>query len=167
MKKLSLLLFASLVISCDSPKNNLRGNSNSSASVEPTLFDHFIGTWQNKTFGNYEKWEKISEGQYAAMAFTVKGADTVIQETVKVYKEVGNWVYEVTVKNQNDGLPVKFTANSLTTNQVNFSNPAHDFPTDINYSYDGDSLLAFIAGIGKDGDKRDTIPFAFERVGGE
>ncbi|MEZ4935088.1 MAG: hypothetical protein R2788_23520 [Saprospiraceae bacterium] len=54
----------------------------------------------------------------------------------------------------------------MTTNQVNFSNPAHDFPTDINYSYDGDSLLAFIAGIGKDG-ARDTIPFAFERVGGE
>lgn len=165
MKKLSLLLFALVVLSCDSPKNKLGENSDSSSPAEPVLFDRFIGTWQNKTFGNYEKWQKVNDGEFVAMAFTVNEADTVIQETVKVYKEAGNWVYEVTVKNQNDGLPVKFTANSVTANQVNFSNPTHDFPTDINYSYDGHSLQAFIAGIGKDG-MRDTIPFAFERVGG-
>lgn len=165
MKMLSLLLFVVLVFSCDSPTNKIGGDPNYSKSAEPLLFDHFIGTWHNKTFGNYEKWEKINEGEFAAMAFTMMGADTVIQETVKVYNEAGNWVYEVTVKNQNDGLPVKFTANSFTANQVNFSNPVHDFPTDINYSYNGHSLLAFIAGIGQDG-ARDSIPIAFERVGG-
>jgi len=47
---------------------------------------------------------------------------------------------------------------------VQFSNPAHDFPTDINYTVaDANTLRAFIVGPNNKGGK-DTIPFNYIRV---
>ena len=128
-------------------------------------FDQFIGTWLNTSFGNFEEWKTAGTDQYAVRSYGVNGADTVVQERVKVFKEAGNWVYEVTVIGQNNNQPVRFTSNAVSANQVNFSNPAHDFPTDINYAIEGNALKAFIAGPGKNGEQK-TIPIAFERVAG-
>jgi len=68
------------------------------------------------------------------------------------------------VTGQNEGKSVKFTATQLSAAAIQFSNPAHDFPTDINYTITSDTTLhAFIIGPNQKGGK-DTIPFNFRRV---
>ncbi|HEX7846271.1 MAG TPA: hypothetical protein VF476_10770, partial [Chitinophagaceae bacterium] len=81
----------------------------------------------------------------------------------KVYPENSNWVYENKVTNQNDGKAIKFTSTKMSDNSVQFSNPAHDFPTDINYTVaDANTVNAFIIGPNSKGGK-DTIPFNYTR----
>jgi hypothetical protein len=68
------------------------------------------------------------------------------------------------VKSQNEGKAVKFTSTFLNETSVQFSNPVHDFPTDINYTVtDDNTLRAFIVGLNNKGGK-DTIPFNYIRV---
>jgi hypothetical protein len=56
--------------------------------------------------------------------------------------------YIPSVKAQNEGRPVCFTAVQVSDDRLVFSNPAHDFPQTITYSRTGtDSLLAVISGL--------------------
>ena len=68
------------------------------------------------------------------------------------------------MKGQNEGKAVKFTSTFLNETSVQFSNPAYDFPTDINDTVtDANTIRAFIVGPNNKGGK-DTIPFNYIRV---
>ena len=68
------------------------------------------------------------------------------------------------MKGQNDGKAIKFTSIILNEKTVQFSNPQHDFPTDINYTVaDANTVNAFIIGPNNKGGK-DTIPFNYTRL---
>ncbi|MEI9809130.1 MAG: DUF6265 family protein [Bacteroidota bacterium] len=128
------------------------------------VFDKLAGTWQSEDGKSYERWEKNADGSFRSVAFSVKGTDTSWNEQALIYPENDKWVFENTVRGQNDGKPVKFISSSLTDNSVQFSNPAHDFPTDINYTVPGaNTVNAFIIGPNAKGGK-DTIPFNYTRV---
>lgn len=58
--------------------------------------------------------------------------------------------------------PVSFKRSAGGENWVRFENPAHDFPTRVEYRRNGDALHAHIAGPGKDG-KEVVIPFDYTR----
>jgi hypothetical protein len=74
------------------------------------------------------------------------------------------WVFENTVKGENDGKSVKFVSTKLTENSIQFSNPEHDFPNDVNYTVaDENTVRAFIVGKNNKGGL-DTIPFNYTRV---
>ena len=142
------------------------GNSKTE-SVAPTLkqivFDKLVGTWQNEDGKSFERWRKNENGTFQSVSFNVKGNDTSWNENADIYPENNNWVFENTVKGQNDGKAVKFTSSILNDNTVQFSNPAHDFPTDVNYTVaDANTVHAFIVGPNNKGGK-DTIPFNYTR----
>jgi len=81
-----------------------------------------------------------------------------------IYQENDHWTFENTVKGQNNGNAVKFIATLFNETTVQFSNPQHDFPTDINYTVpDPDTVNAFIVGPNAKGGK-DTIRFNYTRV---
>ena len=164
MKILLFIISFLFAFSCNTSKQITKKETTPSIS-ESILFEKFVGNWENKTFGIFEKWEKINNDQFAALAFSVQGQDTIVQETVNIYKEADKWIYEVTVKGQNNGKAVKFTADNYSENQINFSNPSHDFPTDINYSFEENTMKAFIAGPEKNGEIK-KIPIIFERLEG-
>ena len=137
--------------------------SNTSAPVE-IAFDKMVGTWQNTGDKSFERWTKNDNGTYRTVGFIVKGSDTVFREDNQVYQENSKWVSENKVAGQNDGKSVKFTESLLTPNSFQFSNPAHDFPTDIHYEIvDANTVSAYIVGPNNKGGK-DTIPFNFIRV---
>ncbi|MBL7744598.1 MAG: hypothetical protein JNN00_14100 [Chitinophagaceae bacterium] len=138
------------------------GNARSSKAL---VFDKLLGTWQSEDHKNFERWMKNEDGTYRSVAFSIKGTDTSWNEQANIYPENDQWVFENTVKGQNDGKAVKFTSSLLNENSVQFSNPAHDFPTDINYTVPDDSSVnAFIFGPNaKEG--KDTIAFNYKRVG--
>jgi hypothetical protein len=128
------------------------------------VFDKLVGTWKSDDGKNFEKWEKNGDGSFRSAAFSVNGVDTSWNEQASIYKDNGNWVFENTVKGQNNGKAIKFTSSMLTDNSVQFSNPAHDFPTDINYTVPDDNILnAFIVGPNAKGGK-DTITFNYTRL---
>jgi hypothetical protein len=133
------------------------------ASAAPAVFDLLIGTWKTSDGKLFERWTKNDNGTYTSVVFSLKGSDTSWKERVNIYPENDKWVYENIVADQNAGQSVKFTSIFLTSNSVQFSNPAHDFPTDINYTLpDVNTVNAFIVGPDNKGGK-DTIPFNYTR----
>lgn len=138
--------------------------TNSAPSAQLIVFDRLIGTWKSEDGKSFERWTKKTDSTYQSQAFTTKRSDTIIQEEAIIYQENSRWVFENTVRGQNNGQPIKFTSTQLTDNSVQFSNPAHDFPTDINYTVpDNNTVRAFIIGPGKNGSK-DTIQFNYTRL---
>lgn len=131
--------------------------------MKQLIFEKITGTWLRESRRGFERWTKNDDGGYDAIACSVKGTDTIVNETVKIYPEKDRWVYEVLARGQNQGKAVKFHSVFVDENQVQFSNPSHDFPTDINYTLAAaDTLRAFIAGPNQKGGK-DTIRFNFIR----
>jgi hypothetical protein len=137
------------------------------ASTPPPLqliFDKLTGVWQNEDGKSFERWTKNDHGSYRAVGFSIKGNDTSWNEQADIYQENGKWIFENTVKGQNEGKAVKFTSTFLNETSVQFSNSAHDSPTVINYTVtDDNTLWAFIVGPNNKGGK-DTIPFNYIRV---
>ena len=128
------------------------------------VFDKLVGLWKSEDGGSFEQWNKNPDGTYQSRAYSIKGTDTSWNEQANIYPENDNWTFENTVKGQNDGKAVKFISILLNEKSVRFSNPQHDFPTDINYTVpDATTLKAFIIGPNNKGGK-DTIPFNYTRI---
>jgi hypothetical protein len=163
----TILLSTILLLNCNNETASV-AETETAVSDEPTpppqVFEKLVGTWQNENGRGFERWQRNGDGTYRSDAYSIKGADTSWNEQARIYSENSKWIFENIVKNQNDGKAVKFTSILLTDNSVQFSNPAHDFPTDVNYTLtDQNTLHAFIIGPNSKGG-RDTIPFNSRRV---
>jgi hypothetical protein len=168
MKTLILLMAVSFFTACNNgdktaDKNREKKKDGPVATTE-LVFDKLAGTWQSEDGKSLERWIKKDDGTFSSTGFSIKGTDTSWNEQASIFPENDKWVFENTVKGQNDEKAVRFVSSSLTANRVQFSNPAHDFPTDINYTVsDANTLNAFIVGPNGKGGK-DTIPFNFTRA---
>jgi len=163
----SICIFYLIVstLACSNPGGSTTEKKDTSAPPpQPLIFDKLTGVWQSEDGKSFERWTKNDNGSYRSVGFSIKGNDTSWNEQANIYRENGNWIFENTVKGQNDGKAVRFTSSFLNENSVQFSNPAHDFPTDVNYTVaDANTLRAFIVGPNNKGGK-DTIPFNYIRV---
>ncbi|MCD6068075.1 MAG: hypothetical protein K0S33_2901 [Bacteroidetes bacterium] len=131
--------------------------------VKQFVLDKLVGTWQSEDGSSFERWAKNSDGTYRSVVYQLKGSDTIFNEQANIYEENGKWVFENKVNGQNEGKTVKFTAGIVSENTIQFSNPEHDFPNDINYTLpDNDVVNAFIVGRNQKGGF-DTIPFNYKR----
>ena len=120
-----------------------------------------IGTWENKTTRGsmYEHWAAGGSQELLGKSFILRGSDTVIFETIRLVQEGELLIYIPTVKNQNQGLPVRFPSTSVNEDQLVFENPQHDFPQKITYTRVGkDSLVAEISGIRNGKAGKQTFP---------
>jgi hypothetical protein len=170
MKFVFLLFFSSILFSCNNEnkkKTETTANDSDSSGVaenKQLVFDKLVGTWKSEDGKSFERWIKNADGTFQSAVYSVKEKDTTWNEQAKIYMETDKWVYENTVSGQNNGKSVKFTSTSLSESNVQFSNPAHDFPNDINYTVaDENTVRAFIVGKNEKGGK-DTIPFNYTRV---
>lgn len=165
----TLIVFVTFIIACNGNDDKSKETTTESQTIsnEPAkqlVFEKLVGTWKSEDGKSFERWTKNDNGTYLSNAFSVKGTDTSWNERANIYQENDKWIFENTVKGQNKGKPVKFTSILLTESSVQFSNPAHDFPTDVNYTVpDANTVKAFIIGPNKNGGK-DTIPFGYTRV---
>lgn len=168
-KPLLLLLIIHATTACNNQDKNGSGEPaiktvDPPATDKQLVFDKLTGTWGSANGKNFERWTKNKDGTYTAVAFSVKGADTTWNEQARVYQENDTWIFENTVRGQNDDKSVRFTSSLLEENRVQFSNPAHDFPTDINYTLpDANTIQAYIVGPNEKGGK-DTILFNYARI---
>jgi hypothetical protein len=124
-----------------------------------------IGTWENKTPKGslYETWRKANDNEFSGKSYIVKEKDTLVFENIRLVQEQDRLSYIPMVKNQNDGLPVRFTARTVSETQLVFENRQHDFPQIISYTkISADALVAEISGT-KNGKERRQA-FTMKRV---
>jgi hypothetical protein len=120
-----------------------------------------VGTWENKTQNGsiYETWSKLSEVELAGKSYMLKEKDTIVFETIRLLQENNNLFYIPKVKNQNDNLPVRFAAKTVSDKELVFENPSHDFPQSISYSkINADSLVAEISGTKNGKERKQKFP---------
>jgi hypothetical protein len=124
-----------------------------------------IGTWENKTQRGsmYETWAKISDDELSGKSYMLKEKDSIVFETVRLVQEQNSLFYIPIVKDQNDGLPVRYGAKTVSDTELVFENLQHDFPQTISYTkINPDSLVAEISGT-KNGKNRKQV-FPMKRV---
>jgi hypothetical protein len=119
------------------------------------------GTWENKTTKGtmYESWKQVSDYELSGKSYIIKEKDTVLLESVQLKEEENQLYYIPTVKNQNNGLPVRFALKRISAKEMVFENPGHDFPQVITYTQWGsDSLVAEISGVRNGQVLKQTFP---------
>jgi len=120
-----------------------------------------IGTWENKTPKGsvYETWDKINETEFAGKSYIVNEKDTIAFEHIRLVQEQDGLYYIPIVKNQNNGLPVRFATKTISETQLVFENPQHDFPQIITYTkINANSLVAEILGVKNGKERKQTFP---------
>lgn len=120
-----------------------------------------IGTWENKTQWGiiYETWTKTNDNEFSGKTYIVKEQDTIVFENIRLVQEQDGLIYMPLVKNQNDGLPVRFTIKTISEKQMVFENQQHDFPQIISYKQiSSDSLVAEISGTRNGQERRRVFP---------
>lgn len=153
MKKTTIggLLFATLILNAcgaSDQGNDITQNQRSFTALENAAW--LMGRWQNNSNeGNAtETWQKENDSTYTASSYFVVGKDTVSSESIKLIQTGPDVFYIPTVKNQNNGQPVKFKLTSGGTDLLVFENPEHDFPQKISYAKISEiALEAEISGI--------------------
>lgn len=152
-----------LILGCTNATDQ-RENAPDQELAVRTVIEWLPGTWASDDNISFEQWTKENDSSFRSKGFVAQSGDTSWKESGRLFKEDATWIFENTVKDQNAGKPIRFKAIRLDKHSIQFSNPEHDFPTDINYTLpDSNTMNAFIFGPGKNG-RKDTIPFNFKRV---
>ncbi len=123
------------------------------------------GTWkmQTKRGAICEEWKVVNKDYLQSKGYYVKGADTIVNETVALQNKADGIFYTSTVSNQNDRKPIAFKLTSSASGKFVFENPEHDFPKRIVYELiNKDSLHAFIDDGNEASNKRSH--FYYSRV---
>lgn len=155
-----------VVFACETKEVNAESvtHENHTEAEKPFVLDQLIGTWKSEDGKSFERWKKNGDGSYRSEVYILRGKDTVFTENAAVYQEGGKWIFENAVAGENEGKTVRFTAVIRDEKRIQFSNPLHDFPNEINYTLrDNHTLNAFIVGNNETGGL-DTIPFNYSRL---
>jgi cyclase len=118
-----------------------------------------IGCWQTTRRGNtiQEQWTVAPDGSLSGRGRTLRDGAVVDSEVVTITARGDTLVYTANPAGQ---AQARFLAPVATDSSVNFTNPAHDFPTRVSYRRAGTmGLTAEIAGPGSGGER--VIPFPY------
>lgn len=83
-----------------------------------------IGTWINNNGKEslYETWTKTNNQEYAGKSYVIEENDTTVFENVWLVQEQAGLFYIPTAKIQNNSLPVRFAAKSISATVLVFEN---------------------------------------------
>lgn len=118
------------------------------------------GTWEGTVQGQryVETWT-CADGTCEGRAITYRGDAVTMTEIARITSFAGQWIYLVA---PGDHPVTCFVRAGEQGDSWIFENKEHDFPQRIGYTLTGDELQAWIAGPGKDGDRR--FDFKLRRV---
>ncbi|WP_428225523.1 DUF6265 family protein [Flavobacterium sp.] len=139
MKKLIFIASLLTFLNCNFKKENKHFLLIEQATW---LLGNWTHTSQEGVFT--ERWEKLSDSTFVAESLLLKEKDTLFHENVLLEQRNDSLFYIVSIKNEE---PTSFYATTIKANQIDFSNPKHDFPNLIRYQLiKKDSILASIHG---------------------
>lgn len=160
MKKLLILFFGILIVSCNGHKKEILEKKTEEIASEQTSFDWLLGDWERlgekEGKRTFEKWQKINANEYSGIGFTMKDKDTVWQETMKLVDTNGTW--NLVVKAPDEIKPTLFKMTNHTDNEFTCENHEIEFPNKIKYWKNGDKMNALVS------NPEMEIPFEFEKL---
>lgn len=117
------------------------------------------GHWCSEAQGRRidEVWLPEAGGALHGLSRTVRGGKVESFEFMRIVSDGDTASFHV---QPNGAAPTVFVMADRGDGWIRFGNPAHDFPNRIEYRRDGDRLLAWISGPGRDG-KDVRIPFEY------
>ena len=144
----SFILLALCACTEDVKKTTSESDSDSKREVSThnKNFAWLLGKWERtndkKGQKTYENWQQSSDSLYQGLGFTMEGTDTVFKENIEILNLEGNWNFKVTGVNEQ---PVYFAINEQTGQSFSCLNPTNEFPKEITYRLNGDTLEATIS----------------------
>jgi glyoxylase-like metal-dependent hydrolase (beta-lactamase superfamily II) len=129
------------------------------AGTPESRLSWLLGCWQMTRRGSTieERWSVAPDGSLSGRGRTLRDGTVVDSEVVTITARGDTLVYTANPAGQAQAL---FLAPTATDTSVNFTNPAHDFPTRVSYRRAGAmGLTAEIAGAGSGGER--VIPFPY------
>lgn len=106
-----------------------------------------IGRWENQAQEGHliEEWKKENDSVFKGYSVVIVGKDTVFSEQMSLEEKPGKLDFIVSVKGQNQELPVTFSLELERNDKLRFVNPEHEKPSVIEYrNPQPDSLVATI-----------------------
>jgi hypothetical protein len=120
-----------------------------SKNFQEQITHDFSGTWVSNSEGmRFEESWFCNENKLLGKGIICSDLDTLFTERLEITKRYGKWCYGATVENQNDGVTIFFKLkNETKQGEYVFSNKRHDFPQNLSYRFDMDTLYIQIEGI--------------------
>lgn len=119
-------------------------------------FSWLEGQWKNQKSGAIEEWVSTDEG-LVGKVYKLNSTDTLIQEKLTILKIDDDWFYKAEVDHNPE--PTLFKISTSEMNHLICENPEHDFPKQIEYTYDGELITVIIS---DGGDKK--MGFQFKKI---
>ena len=130
------------------------------SNAQQNDFKWLLGTWKVEGKNVFEAWTNEGVKDLGGKSYSIKGADTVITETILLKFFNGSFHYIPDVAG--DQPPIDFTITSYDNHSFVAENPQHDFPKIIRYRRvikgNGIFIEAAIEGNGK------VIPYSFRKL---
>jgi len=159
MKCLIVILAGIMIFACKQ-KTDLEPNSETSVEeVSSGDLDWVLGNWKrlNDEEGQitFENWDRLSNGNYVGLGFTMQNGDTVKQENMQIVKKGIEWELIVIVPGDD---PVMFEMTHWDEGEFICENHEIDFPNKIRYWKEGEKINATVANAEME------IPFEFVKL---
>ena len=162
MKKIIIVLFGILLVSCNqNKKENTTIDQQEAENKTGALdFDWLIGEWkridEEEGKETFENWSKDSETHYSGIGFTMQDTDTIWQERIKLIKNDGEW--HLSVKAPEEKESTIFKMSEHTEKEFTCINTEIEFPNTIHYWKNGNRIHATVS------NSELEISFEFERL---
>jgi len=139
------------------------GGSHGAAGINDVAW--MAGCWESTRGARHvvEQWTAPEGGTMLGMSRTVASGKKTEYEFLMIREGAKGLEYVAKPSGQAEAT---FTATHVSTSDVVFENPAHDFPKRILYTRDGDALNAAIDGPMNGQTRRIDFPYTKARCGG-
>lgn len=133
-----------------------------STKIEFEKLSWIVGEWERTNVkpdnSAFEIWQKESDYVYSGIGVSLKGTDTTFVEKLRIEIK-DNQVFYVADVRENSA-PTYFKMNAITDHSFISENPEHDFPKNITYKLEENTLTAIIS---DGGDKKMGFVFVKKR----
>jgi Domain of unknown function (DUF6265) len=124
------------------------------------------GCWESTTPTRSveESWTTARGGSMIGVGRTIRDGKMIAYEMIVLREQGDRLAYEA----HPSGQPAAtFFSTRISASELVFENPAHDFPQEVGYRRDGDSLLAWIRGTQNGKERRVEFPYTRARCPGQ
>jgi hypothetical protein len=124
------------------------------------------GCWESTTPARTieESWTTATGGSMIGVSRTIRDGKMTAYEMIVLREEGDRLAYEAHPSGQ---ASTTFLSTRISGSELVFGNPAHDFPQEVGYRRDGDSLLAWIRGTKNGQERRIEFPYTRARCGNQ
>jgi uncharacterized protein DUF6265 len=124
------------------------------------------GCWESTTAIRTveESWTTAKGGSMIGVGRTIRDGTMTAYEMIVLREQGDRLAYEAHPSGQ---ASTTFLSTRISASELVFENPAHDFPQEVGYRRDGNSLLAWIRGMQNGQERRIEFPYTRARCGNQ